>query len=61
VSDELQDLRNAGYKPVLVGPQPFSVEEILRNVDPAPDEESERFVAAIYADRRQAAESSSPE
>jgi hypothetical protein len=61
VSDELQDLRNAGYKPVLVGPQPFSVKEILRNVDPAPDEESERFVAAIYADRRQAAESSSPE
>ena len=61
VSDELQNLRNAGYKPVLVGPQPFSFEEILRNVDPAPDEESERFVAAIYADRRQAAENSSPE
>ena len=37
MNDELQDLRNAGYKPVLVGPQPFSFEEILRNVDPAPD------------------------
>ena len=43
MNDELQDLRNAGYKPVLVGPQPFSFEEILRNVDPAPDEETERF------------------
>ena len=35
---------------------PFSLEEILRNVDPAPDEETERFVAAIYADRRQSTE-----
>ena len=59
--DELEDLRNAGYKPVLVGPHPFSFEEILRNVDPAPDEETKRFVAAIYADRRQAARNSSPE
>jgi len=61
MNNESQDLRNAGYKPVLVGPQPFSFEDILRNVDPAPDEETERFVAAIYADRRQAAENSSPE
>jgi hypothetical protein len=44
-----------------VGPQPFSFEDLLRNIDPAPDEETERFVAAIYADRRQAAEDSSPE
>ena len=35
---------------------PFSFDEILRNVDPAPDEDTESFVAAIYADRRQAAE-----
>ena len=56
MNDELQELRNGGYKPVLVGPQPFSLEDILRNVNPAPDEETERFVAAIYADRRQAAE-----
>jgi hypothetical protein len=60
MSDELQDFPSAGHKPVLVGPQPFSFEEILRNVDPAPDEETERFVAAIYADRRHAAENSSP-
>ena len=61
MNDELQDLRNAGYRPAVVGPQPFSFEDLLRYVDPAPDEESERFVAAIYADRRQAAEDSSPE
>ena len=48
MNDELQDLRNAGYKPVLVGPQPFSFEEILRNVDLAPDEETERFVADVH-------------
>jgi hypothetical protein len=56
MNDELQGFPNAGHKPVLVGPQPFSFEEILRNVDPAPDAETERFVAAIYADRRQSAE-----
>jgi hypothetical protein len=54
MNDEVQDLLNAGYKPVVVGPQPFSFEDLLRSVDPAPDEETERFVAAIYADRRQA-------
>jgi len=61
MNDEPKDLRNAHHKPVLVGPQPFSFEEILRNVDPAPDEETERFVAAIYADRRQSADNASPE
>ena len=61
MNDEVQDLLNSGYKPVVVGPQPFSFEDILRNVDPAPDEETERFVAAIYADRCQAAEDRSPE
>ncbi|MGD0868166.1 MAG: hypothetical protein ABSB88_01340 [Bryobacteraceae bacterium] len=60
MNDELQNFPNAGYKPVLVGPQPFSFEEILQSVDPAPDEETERFVAAIYADRRQAAEDCPP-
>lgn len=59
MNDELQELRKSGYKPVLVGPQPFSFDEILSNVDPAPDGETERFVAAIYADRRQATEDSS--
>ena len=61
VNDELQDLRDAGYRPVVVGPQPFSFDDLLRNVDPAPDEETERFVPAIYADRRRAAENSSTE
>ena len=61
MNDELQDLRDAGYKPIVVGPQPFSFDDLLRNVAPAPDEETERFVAAIYADRRQTAENSSPE
>jgi hypothetical protein len=61
VNDDFEDLRDAGYKPVVVGPQPFSFDDLLRNVDPAPDEETERFVAAIYADRRQAAENPSPE
>jgi hypothetical protein len=56
MKDELQDLRNAGYRPKLIGPQPFSFDELLRNVDPAPDAETEAFVAAIYADRRQPAE-----
>ncbi|MGO9258928.1 MAG: hypothetical protein ACLQU1_21795 [Bryobacteraceae bacterium] len=61
MGDELQDLRNAGYKPAVVGPQPFSFDEILRNVDPAPDEETERFASAIYADRCQEAGNSSTE
>ena len=61
MKDELRELRDAGYKPIVVGPQPFSLDDLLRNIDPAPDEETERFVAAIYADRRQAAEDSSPE
>jgi hypothetical protein len=61
MNDEVQELRNAGYRPVVVGPQPFSFEDLLRSVDPEPDEETERFVAAIYADRRLVAEDSSPE
>jgi len=58
MSDEQRDSPHAEYKPVLVGPHPFSLEEILRNVYPAPDEETERFVAAIYADRRSALDNS---
>ncbi len=61
MNDEVQDLLAAGYKPVLVGPQPFSFEDILRNVDPAPDKETDRFIAAIYGDRRLATEKSSLE
>jgi len=33
---ELQELRNAGCKPMLIGPQPLSFAEILHNIDPAP-------------------------
>ena len=61
MNDEVQDLRNAGYRPVVVGPRPFSFDEILRNVDPAPDEETERFVQQIYTDRRRSAENSPSE
>lgn len=61
MEDEIQDLRDAGYKPLVIGPRPFSFDDLLRNIDPAPDEETERFVTAIYGDRRQAAGNSSPE
>lgn len=56
MSDEIQALWDAGYRPVVTGPQPFSLEDLLRNLDPASDEETERFVAAIYAGRREPAE-----
>ena len=61
MSVELKDLRDSGYKPTIVGPQPFSFDEVLRHVDPAPDEETERFVAAIYSDRRMSVDNSSTE
>jgi acetylglutamate kinase len=57
MDDKIQALRDAGQKPVVVHPGPSSIEDLLRNVDPAPDDETERFVAAIYADRRDEAES----
>lgn len=40
-------------KPVVVHPGPLSIEDILRYVDPAPDQETERLIAAIYAGRRE--------
>jgi acetylglutamate kinase len=55
MSDENQVTRESGWKPVIVHPGPPSIENLLRHVDPAPDDETERFVAAIYADRRDAA------
>jgi hypothetical protein len=60
MNDELEQLRNSGYKPVLVGPKNFSLDEILRNVEPAPDEGTERFVAAIYEDRQQSVGNAAP-
>ena len=62
MTDEiLQTLRDSGYKPNIVRERPFSFEGLLRSVDPAPDEETERFVATIYADRRDHAETRPPE
>ena len=55
MNDENQALREVEHKPVVVHPGPVSMEDLLRNIDPAPDDEIERFVAAIYADRREAA------
>ena len=37
------------------GQCPHSIDEILKHIDPAPDGETERFVSAIYADRRESA------
>jgi hypothetical protein len=55
MNDEDQALSEATHRPVVVHPGPLSIEDLLRHVDPAPDEETELFVAAIYADRREAA------
>lgn len=44
--------RESDSKSVVVHPAPHSIEAVLRHVDPGPDEETERFVAAIYEDRR---------
>jgi hypothetical protein len=52
-----QVLRKAAHKLVVVHPGPLSIEDLLKHIDPAPDDETERFVAAIYADRRAAAAS----
>ncbi len=38
--------------PVVTGPRRHTLEDILRFVDPIPADEMERFVAAIYAERR---------
>jgi hypothetical protein len=43
-------------QPVVVQPARHSIEDILRHVDPAPDEETERFLEIIYEDRRRSAE-----
>jgi hypothetical protein len=52
---------NGENKPVGVHPGPLSIDDLLRFVDPAPDDETERFVAAIYADRRETATIPPPE
>ena len=50
MADETQFGNKAGCTPVIVHPGPGRIEDLLRHVDPASDEEIERFVAAIYAD-----------
>ena len=56
MNDEFEATRSAGNIPVVVHAGPLSFEDLLRNIDPAPDDETERFVAAIYADRRRQAD-----
>ena len=53
--NDKEQIPETASKPVVVHPGPRSIEDILKYVDPAPGEETERFVAAIYADRRESA------
>ena len=55
MSDEVRNLLASGYAPALEGPKLFSHDDVLLAVDPAPDAETERFVAEIYRDRGRAA------
>ena len=55
MNDDTPATREPGGKPVAANPGQHSIENLLRHLDPAPDEETERFVAAIYADRREGA------
>ena len=55
--NEIQELRQAGYKPAIVGPALFSLDKLLLYTDPVSDEETEKFVSDIYADRRRPANS----
>jgi hypothetical protein len=52
LSEEQPSVPEIGRRPVVVKAKSLSVDDILRFVDRAPDEETERFAAAIYADRR---------
>jgi hypothetical protein len=61
VSDETETLRNRAGSPEVVHRGAASIEGLLQYIDPALDEETERFVAVIYADRREAAGLSSPQ
>jgi hypothetical protein len=54
MQDENQAPGKIGSKSLVV-PGPRSIEYLLKYVDPAPDAETEAFVAAIYADRREGA------
>ena len=60
MNDEARMTQKGAGWPVVAHPGPTSIDDLLRNIDPAPDEETERFVAAIYADRREPAGPSPP-
>jgi hypothetical protein len=55
MNNDNQAVGEVARKLAVVHPGPVSIEDLLRHVDPAPDEETEGFIAAIYADRRAAA------
>lgn len=55
MADHNKTPQEPSSKPVDVRSRPASIEHLLNYVDPVPDDETERFIAAIYADRRQAA------
>jgi hypothetical protein len=57
----MEENREPSSKPVEVHPRPHTIEEILKHVYPAPDEETDRFIAAIYEDRRKSAPVLPPE
>ena len=61
MNNDNQALGRAARSLAVAHPGPVSIENLLRHVDPAPDEETERFIAAIYADRRTAAVGPPPE
>ena len=58
MKDDQRTPRPSGSRPIVVHPGPLSIDELLRFVDPAPDAETEQFVATIYEDRRAAVEPS---
>jgi hypothetical protein len=55
MNDENQAQPEPVSKPFVMHPGPLSIEDLLRHIHPAPDLETETFVASIYADRHEAA------
>jgi hypothetical protein len=53
--DEEKSTIKRATKAAAGGSGPHSIDEILKRIDPAPDEETERFVSAVYAERRESA------
>jgi hypothetical protein len=59
VKSKKQTLPKPTRESIVLYPERGSIDDILRYTDPGPDEETEAFVAAIYADRREAHPSAS--